>query len=74
MLIASFCAVGIDLLSYQTSVRFILCGLGIYGKVVLCCLIFRISTASGRFSAAVAQLVEHVLGKDEVVGSSPIGS
>ena len=24
--------------------------------------------------AAVAQLVEHVLGKDEVMGSSPIGS
>ena len=31
-------------------------------------------TAIPAIAAAVAQLVEHVLGKDEVIGSSPISS
>ena len=31
-------------------------------------------TAIPAKAAAVAQLVEHVLGKDEVIGSSPISS
>jgi hypothetical protein len=34
----------------------------------------RISKMKFRFNADVAQLVEHVLGKDEVVGSIPIVS
>ena len=44
-----------------------------YTSGSLFCLIHRQIAAGGELAAPVAQLVEHVLGKDEASGSIPLG-